>query len=117
VLLYNLVQFTLRAALFRAGYRQGDAVVGIIARLSLPRMAERLRAAGVALCGVAAAAVALRVGGGAPGAEGAAALVVSAAAGAGYLALVRGAPLLPAAYLVAVGGALLSAVTGWDGRP
>jgi len=117
VLLYNLVQFTLRAALFRAGYRQGDAVVGIIARLSLPRAAERLRAAGVALCGAVAAALALRAGGGELGTEAAAALVVSAAAGAGYLALVRGAPLLPAAYLAAVCGALLSAVTGWDGRP
>jgi len=117
VLLYNLVHFTLRAILFRAGYRQGDAVVGLIARLALPRMAERLRAAGVALCGATAAAVALRAGGAVLAAEAAAALVVAAAAGAGYLALSRGAPLFPAAYLVAVLGTIVAAATGWDGRP
>ena len=115
VVLYNLVQLSLRAALFRAGYRQGDAVVGLIARLSLPRVADRLRAAGVALCGAAAAAVALRAGGGVVGTEVGAVLVVAAAAGAGYLALARGAPLFPAAYLVAVLGTLVAAVTGWDG--
>jgi mannose PTS system EIID component len=118
VLLYNLVQFSLRAALFRAGYQQGDAVVGIIARLALPRVADRLRAAGVALCGAAAAAVALRLGAGLAGTGAAAAsLVVGSAAGAGYLALARGTPLLPAAYLVAVLGTVVAAVTGWDGRP
>jgi mannose PTS system EIID component len=117
VVLYNLVQFSLRAALFRAGYRQGDAVVGLIARLSLPRVADRLRAAGVALCGAAAAAVALRAGGGVVGIEEGAVLVVAAAAGAGYLALTKGAPLFPAAYLVAVLGTLVAAVTGWDGTP
>jgi PTS system mannose-specific IID component len=115
VLLYNLIHFGLRALLFRAGYRQGDAVVGLIAKLALPRMADQLRAAGVALCGAALAAVALRAGG-AP-IEAPAALVVAAAAGAGYLALARGAPLFPAAYLVAVLGTLVAAVTGWDGRP
>jgi mannose PTS system EIID component len=117
VVLYNLVQFSLRAALFRAGYRQGDAVVGLIARLSLPRVADRLRAAGVALCGAAAAAVALRAGGGVVETEAGAVLVVAAAAGAGYLALAKGAPLFPAAYLVAVLGTVVAAVTGWDGRP
>lgn len=116
VLSYNLVHFGLRAMLFRAGYRQGDAVVGLIARLALPRMADRLRAAGVALCGAAAAAVALRAGGVAVGTEVAAVLVVAAAAGAGYVALSRGAPLFPAAYLVALLGTIAAAVTGWDGR-
>ncbi len=116
VLSYNLVHFGLRAMLFRAGYRQGDAVVGLIARLALPRMADRLRAAGVALCGAAAAAVALRAGGVAVGTEVAAVLVVVAAAGAGYVALSRGAPLFPAAYLVALLGTIAAAVTGWDGR-
>jgi len=117
VVLYNLVQLSLRAALFRAGYRQGDAVVGIIARLSLPRVADRLRAAGVALCGAAAAAVALRAGGGVVDTEVGAVLVVAVAAGGGYLALAKGAALFPAAYLVAVLGTLVAAVTGWDGRP
>ena len=56
-------------------------------------------------------------GGGAVPAEPAAVLVVAAAAGAGYLALARGAPLFPAAYLAAVLGTLVAAVTGWDGRP
>jgi PTS system mannose-specific IID component len=116
VVLYNLIQVGLRAALFRAGYRQGDAVVGLIARLELPVLADRLRAAGVALCGATAAALALRTGGLPVGVE-AAALVVAAAAGAGYLALSRGAPLLPVAYLAAVLGTILAAVTGWDGRP
>jgi PTS system mannose-specific IID component len=117
VLLYNLVHFGLRAALFQAGYRQGDAVIGLIAGMALPRLADRLRAAGVALCGAAAAVVALRAGGGAVGAEGAAALVVAAAASAGYLALAKGTSPLPAAYLVAVFGTILAAATGWDGRP
>ncbi len=117
VVLYNLIHFSLRAALFRAGYQQGDAVVGLIAWLALPRMAERLRAAGVALCGAAAAAVALRAGGPALGSEAVAALVVAAAAATGYLALARGAALLPAAYLAAAIGTIAAAVTGFDGRP
>jgi PTS system mannose-specific IID component len=117
LLLYNLLHIGLRALLFRAGYRQGDAVVGLIARLSLPRLADRLREAGVALCGAAAAVVALRAGGVVLGSGVAAGLVVAATAGAGYLALARGAKLLPTAYLVAALGTVVSAVTGWDGRP
>jgi PTS system mannose-specific IID component len=117
VLLYNLVHFTLRAVLFGAGYRQGDAVVGVIAHLALPRVAEHLRSAGVALCGAAAAAVALRAGGVVPGTESAAVLVVAAAAGAGYLLLAKGTRLFPAAYLAAMFGTIVAAVTGWDGRP
>ena len=117
VVLYNVVHFGLRAALFRAGYQRGDAVVGLISSLALPRTADRLRAAGVALCGATAAAVALRAGGLVPGTEQGAILVVAGAAGAGYLALARGTPLFPAAYLVAVLGTIMAAVTGWDGRP
>jgi PTS system mannose-specific IID component len=116
VALYNVVHFGLRFVLFRAGYQRGDAVVGLIATLALPRMADRLRAAGVVLCGATAAAVALRAGGAVAGAEQAAVLVVAAAAGAGYLALARGIPLFPAAYLAAVLGTIMAAVTGWDGR-
>jgi PTS system mannose-specific IID component len=115
ILLYNLVHVVLRAWLFRAGYRQGDAVVGIISRLALPRAAERLRAAGVALCGVASAAVAVRAGQVA-GAEAMLAVqVVVAAAGAGYLALARGVPLFPAAYLAALLGTGVAAVSSWHG--
>jgi PTS system mannose-specific IID component len=117
VVLYNLVHFGLRALLFRAGYRQGDAVVGLIARLALPRLADELRAAGVALCGAAAATVALRAGNQEVGAEAAVALVVAAAACAGYLALAKGASLFPTAYLVAAIGTIAAVVTGWDGRP
>ncbi|HET9551549.1 MAG TPA: PTS system mannose/fructose/sorbose family transporter subunit IID, partial [Anaeromyxobacteraceae bacterium] len=51
----NLIHVALRAGLFRAGYLKGDGVVADIARLSLPRLADRLRLAGAALCGVAAA--------------------------------------------------------------
>jgi PTS system mannose-specific IID component len=116
VVLYNLIHVGLRAVLFRAGYRRGDAVVELISRLALPALADRLRAAGVALCGAAAAALALRAGGAGAGTE-AAALVVAAGAGAGYLALSKGAPLLPAAYLAAVLGTIVAALTGWDGRP
>jgi PTS system mannose-specific IID component len=117
VVLYNLVHFGLRAALFRAGYRRGDAVVGVISRLALPAMADRLRAAGVALCGAAAAALAWRAGGLVVGTGAAAALAVGAAAGAGHLALGKGTPLLRAAYLAALLGTLAAAVTGWSGRP
>jgi PTS system mannose-specific IID component len=119
VVLYNLVHVGLRAVLFRAGYREGDAVVGLISRLALPTMADRLRAAGVALCGAAAAAVALQAGAVVvgTGTGTAAALVVAAAAGAGYLALAKGAPLFPLAYLAALLGTVAAALTGWDGRP
>ena len=115
VVLYNLVHFGLRAALFRAGYRRGDAVVGLIARLDLPAAAGWLRAAGVALCGAAVGVLARRAGVHLAGAGLTAPLVVSAAALAGYLALWKGAPLLPAAYLAAVLGTLAAMVAGWDG--
>ncbi|WP_308197076.1 MULTISPECIES: PTS system mannose/fructose/sorbose family transporter subunit IID [Anaeromyxobacter] len=101
VLLYNVIHFSLRLGLFRAAYRGGDAVVPVIARLGLPLAADRLRAAGVALCGVAAAIVVLR-GAGAAGA--AAGIVAALVAGTGYAALVRGARLLPTAYVAALAG-------------
>lgn len=103
LLVYNLIHAALRWGLFRAGYEKGDGVVADIARLSLPRLADRLRLLGALLCGVAAGLLALGAGGGAAAPAGAAAVV--AGAGLGYLALARGVPLLPLAYL----GALLTA--------
>ena len=104
--IYNAIHLALRMGLFRAGYRQGDAVVGAIARLSLPVVADRLRHAGAALCGLAAAVVAARAD--ALPRAGAVALAASAAA-LGYAALAYGVRLLPATYaaiLAGVGAAL-----------
>jgi PTS system mannose-specific IID component len=105
---YNVVHLVLRVKLFRAGYRDGDAIVSDISRLNLPLAAERLRAGGAALCGVAAAVVAAR----GVSADGqAAGALVAVAAALGYAALARGARLLPAAYvaaLVGVGAALVA---------
>jgi mannose PTS system EIID component len=104
---YNAIHFALRIGLFRAGYRQGDALVQTIARLSLPVVADRLRAAGAALCGASAAAYALRAG---LDVGPFAAALAAVAATAGYLALARGARLLPTAYvatLMGIGAALL----------
>jgi PTS system mannose-specific IID component len=83
--------------MFRAGYLQGDAVVGSIARLSLPVAADRLRHAAAAACGVAAAALVLA---GARSMGPVAGALAALAVGAGYGALLRGAGLLPAAYAV-----------------
>jgi PTS system mannose-specific IID component len=112
LLAYNLVHLWLRLELFRSGYREGDGVVDRVARLSLPRAAERLRLAGAALCGVAAALLALRAAGPAGPAGAGGLLAVLASAGGGWLALRRGAPLLPAAYAVALGAAGLAALLG-----
>ncbi len=112
---YNAIHLAIRIRLFRAGYLEGDAVVGEIARLSLPVAADRLREAGAALCGLAAAVVALR--GGALGGAGhlAAGLTVAAV---GYLALARGARLLPTAYLATLAGIGAAIVAGrWNGGP
>jgi PTS system mannose-specific IID component len=104
---YNVIHLALRVGLFRAGYRQGDALVGTIAHLSLPVLADRLRWAGAALCGVAAGAFLLRGAAlSGPAAAGLAGLV----AAVGWAALARGARLLPTAYvatLAGVGAALL----------
>jgi PTS system mannose-specific IID component len=106
---YNVVHLALRAGLFHAGYAHGDALVPLVARLSLPRAADRLRSAAAALCGCAAAVVALRGGAfaGAP-ALGIAALTT----GVGYAALARGARLLPTAYVAALAGVGAAAVAG-----
>lgn len=101
LVVYNAVHMALRVGLFRAGYRRGDALVPLIARLSLPVAAAHLRRAGAALAGVAAGVIILR----AAAAGGAGSGVVAAlSAGLGYAALARGARLLPIAYLAALAG-------------
>jgi PTS system mannose-specific IID component len=107
LVVYNVVHLALRAGLFRAGYLRGDALVPGIARLSLPIAADRLRSAGAAVCGVAAALFALRGGlqGGPP-----AILVAALAATLGYAALARGARLLPTAYVATLAGIGAAAV-------
>jgi mannose PTS system EIID component len=82
--IYNAIHVALRIGLFRTGYRRGDAIVGAIARLSLPAVADRLRLGGAALCGLAAAAVAAR---------------------ADVLVRASGARLLPALYAAILAGA------------
>jgi PTS system mannose-specific IID component len=108
LLVYNVIHLVLRVGLFRAGYLKGDAVVGDIAKLGLPLAADRLRAAGAALCGLAAAVVVAR---GAALSGAAAGILAFAAAASGYAALARGAALLPTAYaavLAGVGAALVA---------
>ncbi len=121
LVVYNLIHVALRWWLFHAGYEKGDGVVADIARLSLPRLADRLRLLGALLCGAAAGLLALSAGGPGGGAGphvGAAAVVLGA--GLGYLALARGVPLLPLAYLGAIltaAAAVAAAVLGgrWNG--
>jgi len=115
VVVYNAIHLALRIRLFRAGYEKGDAVVAEIARLCLPVAADRLRAAGAALCGVAAAVFVARsaaLTGASPGALSgpSAGALVAVAAGLGYAALARGARLLPTAYGAALFGAAAAAV-------
>ena len=107
LVVYNAIHFVLRARLFLAGYQKGDAVVEEIARLSLTVTAERLRSAGAAVCGAAAAVVLVRGAGGAS-----APLLAAVAAGAGYAALARGARLFPTAYLATLAGIGAAAVLG-----
>jgi PTS system mannose-specific IID component len=107
--LYNVIHLFLRVRLFLAGYRKGDAIVAEIARLGLPLAADRLRASGAALCGVAAALVAARSAALSGVAAGALAVV---AAAAGYAALARGARLLPTAYAAALLGVAAAVVVG-----
>ncbi len=109
VVVYNAIHLALRIRLFRAGYEKGDAVVADISRLGLPVAADRLRAAGAALCGVAAAIVIAR---GAAVSGPAAGALAAAAAIAGYAALARGARLLPTAYAAALFGAAAAVVVG-----
>jgi len=117
LVVYNAIHLALRIRLFRAGYEKGDAVVAEIARLGLLVAADRLRASGAALCGVAAAVFVARsatLTSASPGAlSGASAGVLAVvAAGLGYGALARGARLLPAAYAAALFGAAAAAVVG-----
>jgi PTS system mannose-specific IID component len=109
VVVYNSIHLALRIRLFRAGYEKGDAVVAEIARLGLPVAADRLRAIGAVLCGVAAAVVVARSAA-LPGAASGA--LAALAAAAGYGALARGARLLPTAYAAAALGAVAAAVAG-----
>jgi PTS system mannose-specific IID component len=102
LLAYNAIHFALRIRLFRAGYARGDGIVGEVARLELPVVADRLRAAGAVLSGVAGALVLLpAVRSGGVAALGTAAAVT----GVGYLLLSRGVPLLRAGYAAALVGA------------
>jgi PTS system mannose-specific IID component len=109
LLVYNAIHLWLRIRLFRLGYLKGDAVVSEIARLGLPVAADRLRAAGAGLCGVAAALIVARSA--ALSGVGAGALA-AVAAGLGYVALARGARLLPTAYAAALFGAAAAALAG-----
>lgn len=121
---YNLIHVVIRWRLFSAGYQKGDGVVADIARLALPRLAERLRLLGAALCGAAAgllALAALAPAGPAPAvlgqAGGPGALAVAAGAGLGYLALSGGASLFPVVYATAVVAAVAAVALGvnWNG--
>jgi PTS system mannose-specific IID component len=101
LILYNAIHLVLRVHLFVAGYRKGDAIVDSVAKLSLPAVAEWLRAAGAVLAGLAAALV--------PGRAGlpAGPLAVAASLGGaafGYLVLARGLRPVPAAYAAAAAG-------------
>jgi PTS system mannose-specific IID component len=99
---YNAIHLAIRVGLFRAGYRGGDAVVASVARLSLPLVAERLRVAGAALCGLCATVLALRAHG-LP--RMGAATTAALAAAAGYAVLGRGLRVLPATYAAIMLGA------------
>jgi len=109
ILVYNAIHLWLRVRLFLAGYAKGDGVVGEIARLGLPVAADRLRAAGSALCGIAAALVIAAAAG--QGGIPAGALTALAAL-AGLAALTHGARLFPAAYAAALFGAAVAAAAG-----
>ena len=107
--IYNAIHLAFRIGLFRAGYRQGDAVVGVVARLALPVAADHLRVAGAALCGLCAAVVAIRAAA-LPRPSGV--LVAALAATLGYAALSRGARLLPTTYAAIMAGIGVALVAG-----
>jgi PTS system mannose-specific IID component len=109
IVVYNAIHLALRVGLFRAGYQGGDAIVADIAKLGLPVAADRLRAAGAALCGAAAAIVVVRS---AALQGGEAGIVAAAAAAGGYVALARGARLLPTAYAAVLAGVGAAVVVG-----
>jgi PTS system mannose-specific IID component len=106
---YNVIHLALRIGLFRAGYQKGDAVVAEIARLSLPSLADRLRGGAAVLCGLAAALLLLQ---GAALAGLPTAALGALAAGLGFLALSRGAKLLPTAYVATLAGIGVALVVG-----
>lgn len=101
VLLYNTIHLSLRIALFRAGYVRGDALVPLLARLSLPVVADRLRAAGAALAGVAAGMIVFR---GTMALGAVAGVVAALVAVLGYAALARGTRLFTTLYVAAAAG-------------
>ncbi len=114
VLAYNALQLGLRWKLFRAGYRSGDEVVAMVARLALPAWGTRLRAAGTVTAGVAAALLALGARPVLGGATGAVSLAVALAA---WGALALGARLLPTAYLALALGTGAGALLRLRGGP
>ncbi len=77
--------------------------------LGLPTAADRLRGGGAALCGLAAAILLVR-GGLLAGPT--AAIFAALAAGVGYVALARGARLLPTAYVATLAGVFAAVVFG-----
>jgi PTS system mannose-specific IID component len=106
LVLYNAIHLTLRISLFRAGYLGGDALVERVSRMRLPVWAGWMRAGAVACCGLALGTLILRAWKLGPLAVG----VAASAAALGYLALARGARLLPTAYtatLAGIGAALI----------
>ncbi|HET7753480.1 MAG TPA: PTS system mannose/fructose/sorbose family transporter subunit IID [Anaeromyxobacteraceae bacterium] len=108
ITIYNAIHLALRVHMFRAGYRQGDAVIGAIAAMSLPSAAERLRLGTAAFCGVAAAAFLVD---GAQALGPIATALALAAAIAGQIALRSGASVLAVAYgvlLVTTGAGLVA---------
>ena len=109
VALYNVVHLVLRIGLFRAGYHRGDQIVTTIARLSLPVAADRLRAAGAALCGFAAAIILVR---GASAFGFGAATAAALASALGYVVLAKGGRLFPTAYAAALAGIVAAVAFG-----
>ncbi len=101
VIVYNAIHISLRIALFRAGYGRGDALVPLLAQLSLPVVADRLRTAGAALAGVAAGMVVFR---GTQVIGVVAGLVAGLVAVLGYAALARGTRLFTTLYVAAAAG-------------
>jgi PTS system mannose-specific IID component len=113
LVLYNVIHLALRIGLFRDGYLKGDAMIGDIARLSLPVVAERLRAAGAVLCGLSGGLLLAR---GAGHFSIVPAAIAAGAAALGYWALGRGARLLPVTYAVILAVTSLALVASrWYG--